>query len=53
MAGVRYTIEQLFTLKDSPLVHKPDALPSIEQWLEYVAQPLPILLENKLIDHYL
>lgn len=34
---VRYTKEQLLHLKDSPLVHKPDGLPSIEQWMEYVA----------------
>jgi len=31
----RYTIEQLETLRDSPLVKKPDALPEIEQWMEY------------------
>ncbi|KAK8211837.1 hypothetical protein IWZ01DRAFT_247820 [Phyllosticta capitalensis] len=31
---IRYTKEQLLHLKDSPLVHKPDGLPSIEQWME-------------------
>ncbi|KAK7543329.1 hypothetical protein IWX49DRAFT_541797 [Phyllosticta citricarpa] len=31
---VRYTKEQLLHLKDSPLVHKPDGLPSIEQWMD-------------------
>lgn len=31
---VRYTPEQLQRLRDSPLVHKPDGLPSIEQWME-------------------
>lgn len=31
---VRYTPKQLQRLRDSPLVHKPDGLPSIEQWME-------------------
>ena len=32
----QYTAEQLFHLRDSPLVHKPANLPAIEQWIEYV-----------------
>ncbi|KAK0944684.1 hypothetical protein LTR29_003911 [Friedmanniomyces endolithicus] len=32
----RYTIEQLLHLRDSPAVTKPDNLPAIEQWIEYV-----------------
>lgn len=32
----RYTTSQLFALRDSPLVVKPDNLPAIEQWIEYV-----------------
>ncbi|KAF2497051.1 hypothetical protein BU16DRAFT_581040 [Lophium mytilinum] len=31
---VRYTPTQLHHLRDSPLVQKPDGLPSIEQWME-------------------
>lgn len=34
MAGIRYTVEQLEHLRESPLVKKPDALPSIEQWMD-------------------
>ncbi|KAF9739207.1 hypothetical protein PMIN01_01841 [Paraphaeosphaeria minitans] len=34
MAGGRYTVEQLENLRESPLVKKPDALPSIEQWMD-------------------
>lgn len=36
MAVRRYTREELFTLRSSPLVQKPEDLPAIEQWLEYV-----------------
>jgi hypothetical protein len=36
MAIRRYTREELQNLKSSPLVEKPDNLPAIEQWLEYV-----------------
>ncbi len=36
MAVRRYTHAELTHLKDSPLVVKPDNLPAIEQWLEYV-----------------
>ena len=36
MATRRYTVEQLLHLRDSPLVKKPESLPAIEQWLEYV-----------------
>jgi len=31
----QYSIEQLKHLRQSPLVQKPEALPSIEQWIEY------------------
>ncbi|KAF2690506.1 hypothetical protein K458DRAFT_439452 [Lentithecium fluviatile CBS 122367] len=34
MAGIRYTVEQLERLRESPLVKKPDELPSIEQWMD-------------------
>lgn len=34
MAGIRYTVEQLEHLRQSPLVKKPDELPSIEQWMD-------------------
>ncbi|PVH94924.1 hypothetical protein DM02DRAFT_173287 [Periconia macrospinosa] len=34
MAGPTYTIEQLQHLRESPLVKKPDNLPSIAQWAE-------------------
>lgn len=36
MAVRHYTIEQLLTLRESPLVKKPEDLPAIEQWLEYL-----------------
>ena len=36
MATRRYTVEQLLHLRGSPLVKKPESLPAIEQWLEYV-----------------
>lgn len=36
MAVRRYTIDELLTLRESPLVKKPEDLPAIEQWLEYV-----------------
>ncbi|KAK0320126.1 hypothetical protein LTR82_009063 [Friedmanniomyces endolithicus] len=32
----RYTIEQLLHLRNSPAAIKPDNLPAIEQWIEYV-----------------
>jgi hypothetical protein len=34
MASIRYTVEQLEHLRESPLVKKPDELPSIEQWMD-------------------
>lgn len=37
MAGPRYTIDELVRLRESPLVQRPDRLPSIEEWLEYVS----------------
>src|ERR1700761_606335 len=36
MAPQRYTRDQLLRLRESPLVEKPEGLPAIEQWLEYV-----------------
>jgi hypothetical protein len=36
MAARHYTKEELHNLRNSPLVQKPDDLPAIEQWLEYV-----------------
>lgn len=36
MAILKYTREDLIFLRDSPLVVKPDNLPAIEQWIEYV-----------------
>ncbi|KAF2802675.1 uncharacterized protein BDZ99DRAFT_482797 [Mytilinidion resinicola] len=45
MAGdiVRYTPAQLHHLRDSPLVQRPDGLPSIEQWME--PQPPQMLVD--------
>lgn len=41
MAVRHYTREELIALRSSPLVQKPENLPAIEQWLEYVyADPL-------------
>ena len=37
MGGPTYTVEQLERLKESPLVKKPDGLPSILQWMEVPA----------------
>ncbi|KAF2871435.1 hypothetical protein BDV95DRAFT_628656 [Massariosphaeria phaeospora] len=34
MSGPTYTVEQLHYLKESPLVKKPDGLPSILQWMD-------------------
>jgi hypothetical protein len=36
MAVRRYTAQELYNLRTSPLVQKPDNLPAIEQWIEYV-----------------
>lgn len=36
MSVRHYTIEQLLALRDSPLVKKPEDLPAIEQWIEYL-----------------
>ena len=36
MAVRHYTISQLLDLRSSPLVEKPENLPAIEQWIEYV-----------------
>lgn len=36
MALRSYTHSQLLHLRNSPLVEKPENLPAIEQWLEYV-----------------
>ncbi|KAF2829531.1 hypothetical protein CC86DRAFT_191012 [Ophiobolus disseminans] len=37
MAGAVYSEAQLIALKDSPLVKKPEALPSITQWMDVSA----------------
>ncbi|KAF1993331.1 hypothetical protein P154DRAFT_77722 [Amniculicola lignicola CBS 123094] len=34
MGGPTYSVDELQFLRGSPLVHKPDGLPSIEQWME-------------------
>ena len=36
MAVRRYTRDDLLRLRESPLIQRPENLPSIEQWLEYV-----------------
>ena len=46
----RYTREELLQLRNSPLVRKPEGLPSIEQWMESVSLPAPsstILTESR------
>jgi hypothetical protein len=37
MGGSSYTFEQLLALRESPLVKKPDGLPSISQWMDVPA----------------
>src|SRR5262249_12011889 len=37
---IRYSVDDLLRLRDSPLVKKPDDLPSIEQWMESVLSAL-------------
>lgn len=34
MAFIRYTVEELHKLRESPLVRRPDGLPAVEQWME-------------------
>lgn len=34
MGAHKYTVEELEYLRDSPLVRKPDGLPSIDQWMD-------------------
>jgi hypothetical protein len=36
MAIRHYSRDELTNLRDSPLVQKPENLPAIEQWIEYV-----------------
>ena len=36
MALRQYTKDELLRLRESPLVQKPENLPAIEQWIEYV-----------------
>ncbi|KAI5252843.1 hypothetical protein E4T42_03141 [Aureobasidium subglaciale] len=36
--GARYTLGQLKALRESPLVRKPDELPSIDEWIEGTQQ---------------
>lgn len=37
MVTHKYTVEELQYLRDSPLVRKPDGLPSIDQWMDVPA----------------
>lgn len=46
MVRPRYTVQQLQRLRESSLVHKPEDLPSIEQWIEYVQ--LSFLMRSQL-----
>ncbi len=43
VAAQRYTREELLQLRNSPLVRKPDGLPSIEQWMEAVLVSLRLV----------
>ncbi|KAH7395214.1 hypothetical protein DE146DRAFT_100526 [Phaeosphaeria sp. MPI-PUGE-AT-0046c] len=38
MGGFSYTHDQLLVLRESPLVKKPDGLPSISQWMDVPAE---------------
>lgn len=38
MRGPVYTHEQLVALRESPLIKKPDGLPSISQWMDVPAE---------------
>lgn len=43
MGRIQYTEEQLLALKDSPLIRRPDDLPRIEQWIEYIRTSRPVV----------
>lgn len=51
MATRIYTVEQLLKLRVSPLVQKPDDLPAIEQWIEYVYLDIEGSREKLRIPH--
>ncbi|KXT08117.1 hypothetical protein AC579_6635 [Pseudocercospora musae] len=51
MAVRSYTIEQLKALQLSPLVAKPENLPAIEQWIEYVYMEQDGVREKLRIPH--
>ncbi|KAK5118172.1 hypothetical protein LTR85_008152 [Meristemomyces frigidus] len=51
MATRRYTVEELLLLRDSPLVKKPEHLPAIEQWIEYVYLDVDGAREKLRIPH--
>lgn len=51
MATRQYSIEQLLHLRDSPLVKKPENLPAIEQWIEYVYLDIAGSREKLRIPH--
>lgn len=47
----QYSREQLLHLRSSPLVKKPDDLPAIEQWIEYVYLDIDGAREKLRIPH--
>lgn len=48
MVFIRYSREQLFHLRQSHLVQRPDALPAIEQWMEYVITSFDLQISGRL-----
>lgn len=51
MATHHYTVEELLRLRESPLVKKPENLPAIEQWIEYVYLDVDGAREKLRIPH--
>lgn len=51
MSVRHYTTDELLALRNSPLVTKPDDLPSIEQWLEFVYMESDGVREKLRIPH--
>lgn len=51
MAPGVYSINQLLALRASPLALKPDGLPAIEQWIEYVYADVQGSREKLRIPH--
>jgi hypothetical protein len=51
MSVRHYTAAQLHALRASPLVAKPENLPSIEQWIEYVYLEVDGVREKLRIPH--